>query len=145
MSDAEIIDRALGILSARMFAATELSSPAAVRTYLNLALADREHEVFVLVLLNSRNRVVGVEELFRGTLTQCSVYPREVVKVALRHNAAGVILAHNHPGGSTEPSRADEMLTTALKEALALVDVRTLDHFICAGGQTTSFAERGLL
>jgi DNA repair protein RadC len=89
--------------------------------------------------------VLGVEELFRGTLTQTSVYPREVVKRALAHNAASVILAHNHPSGVAEPSRSDEALTAALRQALALVDVRVLDHFVIGGGAAMSFAERGLL
>ncbi len=122
-----------------------LSSPTAVRDYLRLLLHDREHEVFAAVFLDAQHRVLAAEELFRGTLTQTSVYPREIVKSALRHNAAAVIFAHNHPSGVAEPSRADEMLTTALKQALALVDVKVLDHFIVAGGSVISFAERGLL
>ncbi len=97
------------------------------------------------LFLDAQNRVIGVEELFRGTLTQTSVYPREVVKRALHHNAGGVILAHNHPSGVAEPSHADETLTQALRQALALVDIRVLDHFIVAGSAVLSFAERGLL
>ena len=103
------------------------------------------HEVFVALFLDAQNRVIGIEELFRGTLTQTSVYPREVVKRALHHNAAALIFAHNHPSGVAEPSRADEALTQALKQALALIDVRVLDHFIVAGSGVLSFAERGLL
>jgi DNA repair protein RadC len=122
-----------------------LSSPGAVKDYLRLALAGREYEVFVVVLLDAQNRVLRCEELFRGTLTQTSVYPREVVKCALKHNAAAVIFSHNHPSGVAEPSRADELLTQSLKQALSLVDVRVLDHFIVAGGAALSFAERGLL
>jgi DNA repair protein RadC len=122
-----------------------MSSPRAVRDYLSLSLGSRPHEVFVALFLDSQNRLLGSEELFRGTLTQTSVYPREVVKTALRYNAAGVILAHNHPSGVAEPSRADELLTQTLKQALALVEIRTLDHFIVAGTRTVSFAERGLL
>jgi DNA repair protein RadC len=122
-----------------------LSSPHAVRDYLRLTLNDRPHEVFAAVFLDAQNRVLGVEELFRGTLTQTSVYPREVVKRALAHNAASVILAHNHPSGVAEPSRSDEALTAALRQALALVDVRVLDHFVIGGGAAMSFAERGLL
>jgi DNA repair protein RadC len=122
-----------------------LSSPRAVRDYLRLAFAGREHEVFVVLLLDAQHRVIACEELFRGTLTQTSVYPREVVKCALRHNAAAVIFAHNHPSGVAEPSHADELLTRALKSALGLVDVQVLDHFVVAGAATTSFAERGLL
>ena len=122
-----------------------LNSPAAVRDYLRLTLRNREREIFVAVYLDAQNRVVEVEELFSGTLTQTSVYPREVVRLALRHNAAAVIFAHNHPSGLAEPSRADELLTQALKQALALVDVKVLDHFIVAGNNALSFAERGLL
>ncbi len=122
-----------------------LSSPRAVRDYLRLALAGREQEVFVVLLLDAQHRVTASEELFRGTLTQTSVYPREVVKCALKHNAAAVIFAHNHPSGVAEPSHADEILTRSLKAALALVDIQVLDHFIVAGSRTMSFAERGLL
>jgi len=122
-----------------------LSSPRAVRDYLRLSLAGRDHEVFVVLLLDAQHRVTAFEELFRGTLTQTSVYPREVVKCALKHNAAAVIFAHNHPSGIAEPSHADEILTRSLKAALALVDIQVLDHFIVAGTRTLSFAERGLL
>jgi DNA repair protein RadC len=122
-----------------------LSSPRAVRDYLRLAFAGRPHEVFVVLLLDAQHRVIATEELFRGTLTQTSVYPREVVKCALKHNAAAMIFAHNHPSGVDEPSHADEILTRSLKSALALVDVQVLDHFVVAGSATTSFAERGLL
>jgi DNA repair protein RadC len=122
-----------------------LSSPHAVRDYLKLSLSALPHEVFVVLFLDSQHRLLVAEELFRGTLTQTSVYPREVVKAALGHNAAAVILAHNHPSGVAEPSRADELLTQALKQALALVDVRTLDHFVVAGNRIVSFAERGLI
>ena len=122
-----------------------MSSPHAVRDYLRLSLGARPHEVFVAMFLDAQNRLLGCEELFRGTLTQTSVYPREVVKTALRYNAAGVIFAHNHPSGVAEPSRADELLTQTLKQALSLVEIRTLDHFIVAGSKTISFAERGLL
>jgi DNA repair protein RadC len=122
-----------------------MSSPQAVRDYLRLSLGARPHEVFVAMFLDAQNRLLGCEELFRGTLTQTSVYPREVVKTALRYNAAGVIFAHNHPSGVAEPSRSDELLTQTLKQALSLVEIRTLDHFIVAGSKTISFAERGLL
>lgn len=122
-----------------------LSTPAAVRDYLRLRIAGLEHEVFVAVFLDAQNRVLKTEELFRGSLTQTSVYPREVVKRALAHNAAGVILAHNHPSGVAEPSQADRWLTDQLKQSLALVDVRVLDHFIVAGQSGLSFAERGWL
>jgi DNA repair protein RadC len=122
-----------------------LGSPQAVRDYLRLLLAARPYEVFVGVFLDSQNRLLAADELFRGTLAQTSVYPREVVKAALAWNAGAMIFAHNHPSGVAEPSRADELLTQALKQALALVDIRTLDHFVVADGQLTSFAERGLL
>lgn len=122
-----------------------LGSPAAVRDYLRLTLARREHEVFMALFLDAQNRLLVAEELFRGTLTQTSVYPREVVKRALALNAAAVILAHNHPSGVAEPSRSDEMLTANLRQALAMVDVRVLDHLIVAGAAMVSFAERGLL
>jgi len=122
-----------------------LTSPAAVRDYLQLAIADREHEVFVCLWLDAQHRVIRCEELFRGSLTQTSVYPREIVKAGLKANAAAVIFAHNHPSGAAQPSRADELLTRNLKDALALVEVKVLDHFIIAGRQALSFAERGLL
>lgn len=122
-----------------------LASPDAVRDYLKLSLASLPYEVFMALFLDSQNRLLAACELFRGTLSQTSVYPREVVKSALAHNAASVILAHNHPSGVAEPSRADELLTSSLKQALALVDIRTLDHLIVAGPRVVSFAERGLI
>lgn len=122
-----------------------LNSPQVVRDYLQLLLAGRQQEVFLVLFLDTQHRVIASEELFHGTLSQTSVYPREVVKRALFHNAAAVILAHNHPSGITDPSQADQLLTSALKQALALVDVTVLDHFVVAAGQTLSFAERGLL
>ena len=105
----------------------------------------REHEIFAVLFLDARHQLLAMEEMFRGTLTQTSVYPREVVKRALERNAAAVMLAHNHPSGVAEPSRADEFLTQTLKTALALVDVRVLDHVIVAAGQSVSMAERGLM
>lgn len=141
-----VIAQALGILAERLRKpGALLSSPGAVRDYLLLAIAEREHEVFVCVFLDAQNKVVGLDELFRGTLSQTSVYPREIVKAALQYNCAAVIFAHNHPSGMAEPSHADELLTRSLKTALALIDVRVLDHFIVAGSMTLSFAERGLL
>lgn len=120
-------------------------SPKQVRDYLCLTLGNEAREIFMVLFLDPQNRVQAQESLFEGTLTQANVYPREVVKRALHHNAASVIFAHNHPSGIAEPSRADENLTQALKSALALVDVRVLDHFIVAGNSIISFAERGLL
>lgn len=122
-----------------------LSSPAAVRSILCGRIGGLEHEAFWCLWMNGQNQLLCAEEMFRGTLTQVSVFPREVVRRALDRNAAAVVIAHNHPNGSLEPSRGDEMLTTTLKNALALIDVRVLDHFIVAGNQTLSFAERGLL
>ncbi|MDO8933145.1 MAG: DNA repair protein RadC [Rhodocyclaceae bacterium] len=123
-----------------------LGSPGAVRDWLRLQLAALPHEVFCALWLDSQNRLIAWEELFRGTLAQTSVYPREVVKRALACNAAAVVFAHNHPSGAAEPSRADEALTQSLKQALGLVDVKVLDHFVVAGqSPPLSFAERGLL
>ena len=120
-------------------------SPTAMQHYLQLHLGVRDHEVFAVMFLDVGNRMLALEELFRGTLTQTSVYPREVVLRALHHRAAAVVLAHNHPSGMVEPSRSDEALTGTLKAALALVDVRVLDHVIVGPGASLSFAERGLL
>ena len=138
----EMSRRALG---EEMSSGDALNSPRAVKEYLQLLLRSRQQEVFMVIFLDAQHRVVANEELFQGTLTQTSVYPREVVKRALFHNAAAVILAHNHPSGVAEPSQSDRMLTDALKQALALIDVRVLDHFIVAGSGCLSFAERGML
>jgi DNA repair protein RadC len=122
-----------------------LRSPQAVRDYLKLRLGTLAREVFMVIFLDAQNQVVAEEEMFSGTLTQTSVYPREVVRSAMQHNAAAVILAHNHPSGMPEPSQADVALTSVLQQALALVEVRVLDHFVVAGNQSVSFAERGML
>jgi DNA repair protein RadC len=132
-------------LQEQLSTGTALTSPAAVRDYLRLAIGSREYEVFVCLWLDAQHRVISFQEPFRGTLTQTSVYPREIVKAALAANAAAVIFAHNHPSGAAQPSQADELLTRNLKEALALIDVKVLDHFIVAGAHSLSFAERGLL
>lgn len=139
--------RAMAILEGRLREPGEcLGSPGQVRAFLMLHLAELEHEAFVALFLSAQNRLIEYRELFRGTLTQTSVYQREVVKEALRLNAAAVVFAHNHPSGIAEPSPADELLTRSLTDALALVDVRVLDHFIVAGrALPLSFAERGLL
>jgi DNA repair protein RadC len=139
------IELARRCLKNEIRSASALTSPGAVRDYLRLAIAERQHEVFVCLWLDAQHRVITCEELFRGTLTQTSVYPREIVKAGLKANAAAVIFAHNHPSGVAQPSQADELLTRNLKEALALVEVKVLDHFIVAGSQAISFAERGLL
>lgn len=122
-----------------------MNSPQSVRNYLCLNLRGKPYEVFIGIFLDARHRTIVTEELFNGTLTQASVYPREIVKRALYHNAAAMIFAHNHPSGVAEPSRADELLTQSLKQALALVDVKVLDHFVIGNGEIVSFAERGLI
>jgi DNA repair protein RadC len=132
-------------LNEQLQARDVFQSPKQVRDYLVLKLGALTREVFMVLFLDAQNRLHATEELFSGTLTQTSVYPREVVKRAIHHNAASVIFAHNHPSGITQQSSADEQLTQQLKQALALVDVRVLDHFIVAGNQTLSFAEQGLL
>ncbi len=140
-----VLEMSRRALHEEMQAGDALNSPQAVRKYLLLQLQSRQQEVFMVIFLDAQHRVLAAEEMFHGTLTQASVYPREVVKRALFHNAAAVIFAHNHPSGVAEPSQSDRMLTDALKQALALVEVRTLDHFIVAGSQCLSFAERGML
>ncbi len=122
-----------------------MNSPQVLRDWLRLYCAGLQHEVFLVLYLDTRHRLIEAEELFRGTLTQTSVYPREVVKGALGRNAAALAIAHNHPSGETEPSQADELLTQTLKSALSLVDVKVIDHFIVADDQVLSFAERGLI
>lgn len=122
-----------------------LTSPHLVREYLRTLLAGQERELFVMVALDNRHRVLASEILFAGTIDGARVYPREVVKCALQHNAAAVIFAHDHPSGVLEPSAADELITKRLKDALALIDVRVLDHFIVGAGECLSFSERGLL
>ena len=142
----EIMAGARHALSIRIRKGALLDSPKATSDYLIARLAQREREVFTLIYLDNRHRLIACQDLFRGTIDGASVHPREVVKEALRHNAAAVILAHNHPSsGVAEPSHADELITTRLREALALVDIRVLDHLIVAGGEIISFAERGLL
>lgn len=146
-ADRRLIKRAISKLETLLRTCEDgaLTSPGAVRDYLRLKLARAEHELFVAIWLDAQHRAIRFEELFRGTLTQTSVYPREVVKAGLAANAAAVIFAHNHPSGVAQPSRADELLTRNLKEALGLVDIKALDHFIVAGMHAVSFAERGLI
>jgi len=138
----ELARRALG---QRLKEREAFQTPGAVKQYLQLQLAHKNHEVFAVLFLDSQNRMLAMEELFRGTLSQTSVYPREVVMRALHHQAAAVVLSHNHPSGSVQPSRADEHLTQTLKASLALVDVRVLDHIIVGQGQALSMAEAGLM
>lgn len=141
-----VMELARRALSEQMSERSLFDSPTAVRDWLQLHLGHLAHETFCILLLDARNRLIRAVDLFRGTLTQTSVYPREVVKLALGANAAAVILAHNHPSGAAEPSTADEMLTRTLRDALGLVDIRVLDHFVVpAHGRPLSFAERGLL
>ena len=142
---AAVLELARRSVAGELAARPVFDSPARVKDYLSLQLAGREHEVFAVLFLDAQSRLLRLEEMFRGTLTQTSVYPREVVKRALEFGAASVILAHNHPSGAAEPSRADEFLTQTLKSALALVDVRVLDHLVVGRGSVVSFAERGLL
>lgn len=144
--DDEVIAKAMDILFSRLRKPNEiLAAPDSVKRFLQLKLTTLEHEVFGVLFLDAQHGLITYEEMFRGTLTQTSVYPREVVKMALSLNCASVVLAHNHPSGNTNPSRADEMLTQTLKSALALVDVRVLDHIIVGGQSTLSFAETGLI
>ncbi|MEP7057410.1 MAG: DNA repair protein RadC [Caldimonas sp.] len=142
---AAILELARRSLAEELSARPVFDAPAKVKDYLRLHLGALPHEVFAVLFLDAQNRLVGLEEMFRGTLTQTSVYPREVVKRALELRAGAVILAHNHPSGAAEPSRADEYLTQTLKSALALVDVRVLDHLVVSQTEVVSFAERGLL
>ena len=145
LEDDATIKRALAILAERLRLGDAIAAPADARNYCQLRLGPLEHEVFSVVFLDAQHRVIAFEELFRGTLTQTSVYPREIVKRALALNAAAVLLTHNHPSGSTDPSRADELLTVMVKQALSLVDVRVLDHIVVSAHGNTSFADRGLI
>jgi len=144
-SQHEILDAARAILARRIRRGAAISSPRATREFLKLQLADHGHEVFAILFLDNRHRLIEFVPLFRGTVDGATVHPREVVKEALSRNAAAVILAHNHPSGVAEPSQADELITNRLRDALALVDVRVLDHLVVTGDAIVSFAERGLL
>lgn len=141
----EVLLAAQRVLAGRMRDCEALTSPQVVRDFLRVKLGTLEHEMFAVIHLDAQNRVIDYAEMFRGTVSQTSVYPREVVKEALARNSAALLLVHNHPSGAAEASRADELLTQTLKSALALVDVRVLDHLIVAGNTILSFAERGLL
>lgn len=141
----DIITMAQCLIKQRFRKGKALANPKDALQYIQLQLASYEHEVFAVLLLDNRHRIISYEELFHGTIDGASVHPREVVKTALRHNAAAVILAHNHPSGVAEPSQSDQSITQRLKEALALVDIRVLDHFIIGDQECVSFAERGLI
>lgn len=138
-----VLELAKRSISEELQTSSSLSSPQAVRQYLQLEIGNKHYESFTVLFLDVKNRLIIGQELFRGSLSHASVYPREVVKSALSHNAASVILAHNHPSGSPDPSSADLTLTQTLKSALALVDIRVLDHFIVANNKVYSFAENG--
>ena len=140
-----VLELARRVLAEQLRERAALDTPQAVKDYLQLQLASKKHECFAVLFLDNQHRLLALEEMFRGTLAQTSVYPREVVLRALHHHAAAVVLAHNHPSGTVQPSRADEALTQALKAALALIDVRVLDHVIVAPGLALSMAEKGLL
>ncbi|HGW4115848.1 TPA: DNA repair protein RadC [Serratia marcescens] len=141
----QILEAARQAIEHKMQRGASFTSPSAVKDYLSAKLAGYEHEVFAVLFMDTRHRLIEYAEMFHGTIDGASVYPREVVKEALRHNAAAVIVSHNHPSGYPEPSSADKALTQQLKAALALVDVRVLDHVIVGGSSSTSFAEHGLL
>jgi len=140
-----VLELARRAMAQRLQERTVFDTPDAVKHYLQLHLAARKQEVFAVLFLDVQNRLIALEEMFQGTLTQTSVYPREVVLRALHHQASAVVLSHNHPSGTVQPSRADEMLTQTLKTTLALIDVRVLDHVIVAPGAALSLAERGLI
>jgi len=141
----EILAAARRALASRVRRGAQLSDSSAVRDDLRAHLADREHETFVVLFLDSRQRLIALSEMFRGTIDGASVHPREIVKESLRHNAAAVIFAHNHPSGIAEPSHADELITRRLRDALALVDIRVLEHLVVASQGVTSMVDRGLL
>ena len=141
----QILEAARQAIEHKMQRGASFSSPVAVKEYLRAKLAGFEHEVFAVLFLDTQHRLIEYVEMFHGTIDSTSVYPREVVKAAIRLNAAGVVVSHNHPSGDPEPSGADKALTQRLKDALALVDVRVLDHVIVAGSRTVSFAQCGLL
>lgn len=143
--DSQIISAAQAAVGRALRRDIKFDSPAVARKYLPAMMGGLEHELFCLAHLDNWHRLIAWEEMFRGTIDGASVHPREVVKSALQHNSAAVILAHNHPSGVAEPSKADELITRRLREALALVDIRVLDHFIVAGEQVLSFAERGFI
>ena len=140
-----VLELARRALAEQLRERAALDTPDAVKHYLQLQLGAKKHEIFAVLFLDSQHRLLALEELFRGTLSQTSVYPREVLRRTLQHNAGAVILSHNHPSGSADPSRADEVLTKTLQAGLSMIDVRVPDHIVVAGSRSMSFAERGLL
>jgi DNA repair protein RadC len=142
---AQVISAAINYAATAVRRGAALSNPSAVRDWLKLTIGGLEYEVFIVVFIDSRNRVIAYEQMFRGTIDGASVHPREVVKAALLKNAAAVILVHNHPSDICEPSHADEIITRRLKDALALIEIRVLDHLVVGTSHVTSFAERGML
>ncbi|SET71371.1 RadC family protein [Thalassotalea agarivorans] len=146
LSEQELIEEAKNILYKRMLnEGKELDSPKAVRDYLHLALGEEEREVFAVIFLNNRHQVIEFEKMFFGTIDSSAVYPREIAKAALKHNSAALIIAHNHPSGDMTPSNADKQITTRIVDAMGLLDIRVLDHFIVGNDSPYSFAEHGLL
>jgi DNA repair protein RadC len=145
LTERDIIDQAKRILAARISRSHPLSNPSLVRDYLATEFSGLGHEVFAVLFLDNRHRLIAFRPMFHGTINGCAVYPREIARAALRYNAAAVIFTHNHPSGVAEPSRADELLTTRLKEALSILDVQVLDHLVVGGTTVVSIAERGLL
>ena len=146
LTDSDIIDLAKKLISSRLLLSSKpISSPSETKDFLEIHLGGLEHETFTVIFLDNRHQIITFEHMFRGTIDGARVYPREVVKEALKHNAAAVILAHNHPSGVAEPSLSDKNITQRLKDALSLVDVRVLDHFVFGSTDVVSFAERGLI
>ena len=145
VSDSAVIDTALRILAQRVSKGPLMSSPRVVKDFLRLRFADLQHEVFCVLYLDKRQRLIACEDLFRGTIDGASVFPREIVKAALRHNAASCVCAHNHPSNNPQPSQADELITTRIKAALEILDLRLLDHIVVSACETISFAEKGLI
>ena len=145
ISDSAVVDTALRILAERVTQGPLLSSPRVVKDFLRLRFSGLQHEVFCVLYLDRRHHLIACEDLFRGTVDAASVFPREIVKACLRHNASSILCAHNHPTNNPSPSQADELITTRIKAAVELLDLRLLDHCIVTAGETVSFAELGLL
>ena len=145
ISDSEVIDMALRILAERVTQGPVMSSPRVVKDFLRLRFSGLQHEVFCVLYLDKRHRLIACEDLFRGTVDGANVFPREIIKASLRHNAASILCAHNHPSNNPSPSQADELITTRIKAAVELLDLKLLDHLVVTAGETVSFAELGLI